>query len=307
MSKKQNKVIHYRRVNFENEDAKKYEYYVKQVFDILESTGEAKINIYERTFERMAYEYTKGVGCFVHFATYIEGDKACGVPKKRRSTKAELQALSAPDNIEFSDGDLHVLISGNNVYYCPIGVHDGNIKRYFDALFDREEIDIPEYSLRRATTQQALKALAEGVRKIGINSTADKAVLQYETEKASGNTLAGSMGKAICAFARNDDRMSKALKRHDISICISIGTKGRVVEDDTRVDLLNRIGEGIIEEDEEEQFYIITSKGTRITSKDISIKKRVRMNKFAKSVFRDEAWSFLRLFRKDMVENGLEE
>lgn len=307
MAAKVSKLLHYRRAVFSAQGVvpRKLEHYVGQAFRGLEIVAERTVDVGGKSLQGAAYEVKDHVGCFLHVVTYIEGDKASTVPTRRNEREVDLVPADAPDGSEFSDGDIHALISGDNVLFCSTGLKDSTLKRYLDAIFKQQGVQVPSYEVKPAATEDAVKMLGEGVREIGINVAADKADLQYAVKAGEQPGFREALSHLLSSFAGHDKKLDEALRRSDVNVGIRIQATGKVKEDDVRLDLLGEVGQYVIEDDEEENFYIVTRKGTRITSKDISIKQSARMERNAKSVFRREAWDSLEKMLGQLREAGI--
>ncbi|WCB45189.1 hypothetical protein [Nitratidesulfovibrio vulgaris] len=307
MTKRINKQLHYRRAVFSTQGVvpRKLEAYVADAFQGLDTVKSRTFEILGRQFQGSAYAVKDHVGCFLHIATYVLGDKASTVPTADDVREVDLGTTDAPAGSEFSEGDIHILVCGDNVFFCAINLKDVVIKKYLDAVFESRNILVPNYDIKPASTETALRMLGDGVREIGLNIAANRAALQHANKEGFQANVKESMSSIISALAWNDQRLDQALRRSDMNVGIKINAKGRAEEDDLRLELLGTIGQYIIEDDEEESFYIITQKGARITSKDISIKQSCRMDRNAKTVFRSEAWAGLEKMLQDLRESGI--
>jgi len=301
------KTLHYRRAVFSKNGPrpKKLEAYVGAAFKNLETVDDRTVEVQGRNYQGSAYAVKDHIGCFLHVSTYIEGDQASTVPTNGKVREADLQTTDAPDGTEFAEGDIHALISGDDVLFCATGLRDMSLKRYLDAVFDAEGVEVPYYEIKPAAKELALQMIAEGVKEVGINAAANRADLTHALTGGQGASIGGSIGQFFAAISGKDRKLSEALSSSNMNVGLSVRIEGRVGDDDDRLALLEKFGQYVIEDDEEEFFYIVTKSGTRITSRDISIKHSARMDKNGKSVFRTEAWASLEKMLQKLREDGM--
>lgn len=87
-----------------------------------------------------------------------------------------------------------------------------------------------------------------------------------------------------------------------------ISAKGRMAPDDNRLEDLRNISYNIINDDEYRDgnpFYIKTNSGVIITEDGIRIKTTARMEKYAKTVVREEAQRELQNFLQTLKDDGI--
>lgn len=236
----------------------------------------------------------------LHLVAYTPDDQISVVPSAGDQVNADLALLDPPDNAEFLDGELMLLVSENDVAICRSGLNESAFINYVVHL--GSELSLPTATLefqllKRADIDELEMIRREGIKSVSMNSIAHAASVeasQRETLKQSvlGNTL--DELKALIGIEEDIPEDAENLK---IEVLLSFD-KRKGTELDQRQ--LAYIAEKMLEEEEESGFVIETLSGRKVRANEVVLSKPVRIEAFGKSVRYKEAWGTLRVFYDEL-------
>lgn len=300
MSKSRPKTMHYKTVA-SNDKKFNYQALVSDVLIKMPTMVKRTIIIGEKTIQCIKLKRSPVNGIYIHLTSFIEGEQASTIVKANQDT--DLSVASAPEGEEFMDGDIHILISNNDLLFCSSGSSRENIiKDYFDSLCEEASMSRPEYVVKTPVRSQILKMLHSGVKGINLNAHATASALEKLNESSS--RYLQPVKKIVEALTLKERTLEEIGGLDGLMFGIHINSKGRIDPDSDAQTVMQEAGKGIIE-DEIDGFSIETRDGSKITHDSISYKHKKYFEKFGKTIVRSHAWDALTEFRNKLVEQGV--
>ena len=124
MNKSRPTTMHYKKAE-SNDDRFNYQSLVSDVFAKRQTAIERKVMKGEKTIQCIKLNSVDGYGVYIHLTSFIEGEQASTI--KTTNKDPDLSIAVAPDGEEFMDGDIHVLISNNDLLFCASGTSRENV------------------------------------------------------------------------------------------------------------------------------------------------------------------------------------
>lgn len=304
MDTKRNKVLHYKRVIFAEESLKTtFEDFVTDAFTQLKTIGQRTVTYNgEKKIKCLKYKRIKNGGIFVHLSTYVEGEPASTVANTPHVEESDLDTTLAPAGSDFVDGDIHALIFENNILFCLSTARDTTIKNYFDLIFEKNDTDVCSYTIKPPISKQIISMLDAGIKTICLDSLATPLEVK-RLIKSKSHILKPLRTIAELIFSR-EKNLEEIQGLDGLMFGLHVNSKGRIDVDSQSQVVMQSMGKKIIEEDLG-GFYIITRDGSKITANSITHKHKIRLDKFGKTVFRNETWSALSVFREKLEEQRI--
>lgn len=304
MDTKRNKVLHYKRVVFSEENFETtYEELVTSAFMQLKTIGQRTVTYGdEKKIKCLKYKKAKNGGIFVHLSTYVEGELASTIANNPNAEESDLDTTQAPAGSDFVDGDIHALILGNDILFCLSTARDSTIKNYFDLVFEKIGVDICSHAIKPPISKQIISMLESGVKTICLDSLATPLEMK-KLIKSKSRLLKPLKTIAELIFSR-EQSLEEVQGLDGLMFGLHVNSKGRIDAESQSQVVMQSMGREIIEE-ELNGFYIITRDGSKITANSISHKHKIRLDKFGKTVFRNETWAALSLFREKLEEQRI--
>lgn len=301
---KRSKILRYRRVVFADSDL--------TMQQLLARAARNLPNVEDRSFRHLGKVY-EGLkidaehpesGVFIDFVTYTEGEQA-SIVRQQGEQEGELDVANAPEGSEYMDGNMFLFVKGDHLFFCASRLYERAIDVFLMKFIEEAGLDCPVFELKQVTNEDTLRLLlSEGVKRVTLNTTIYKAAYDRRYQESVSparrglSTLVGALGLA-------DERdMDEAAELEKMSVTLSIGTKGKIQEEDFRVDRLDELTEDLLEENVSD-FSILTKKGTLVKSGEISLSRKVNLEKYGNTVFRNEAWRALEDYCNDLLRGGV--
>lgn len=289
--------MHYKKVT-SHDSSFNYQSLISDVFTKIPAIAQRSVIRGEKTIQFIKLKRSEHYGIYIHLTSYIEGEQASTIKKTNKDP--DLGIVSAPDGEEFMDGDIHALISNNNLLFCASGAsRESSIKDYFDALFEKAQISRPEYVIKTPVKKQVLDMLSAGVKEINLDAHAT--ALELNNIKRSNSRYLTPIKNIIEILTLKERSLEEIGGLDGLMFGIHINSQGRINPDSDSQAVIQAAGKGIIEE-ELSGFSIITRDGSKITHDSISYKHTKSLERYGKTVWRDDAWNALTEFMDKLLE-----
>jgi hypothetical protein len=244
-------------------------------------------------------------GYLLHFTADTPGEAASIVPKKA-VTIDEIQVGTAapPADAEFMDGDAFLYVNGNDVCFCATGLRDSTIRQALQDFFTLAGIrkDATQFDLIKIADVSKVKLLqSQGVAEIELRSTLSLATISYNRRKHQPQSIVGAAARHLKAvLGKEHDVTSDALR-----VMLTIRSDKRRTGIALGEKRLKTLAADVINNQEEDDEYVIVTKGgQRIGPKEILMRATVSIESIGKSVQRDKAWRELYAFYEALDSSG---
>lgn len=236
----------------------------------------------------------------LHLVSYTPDDQIAVVPSAGNVPAADLALIDAPDGAEFLDGELMLLLSGNDVAICRNGMGENHFISYVSHLSREVGYDnsIAIFELfKRADIDKLRTVRQEGIRQISMKSLSHSlAVARVERESIRKSFL-GDVWDEFREIVGVPGDIEEDVENLKVEVLFTFDKRNGTELDQRQ---LVALAEGIIADDEDEGFSIETLSGKKLRAQDIVISKAVRIRAYGKSVHHSEAWGHLREFWQEL-------
>lgn len=249
----------------------------------------------------------RSVGRFIHLAVYTPGEEASVVPVLGASAaEGDVSVVDPPVNHDFMDGDLMMLVDGNNVLICASGVHDAKIVSYFVSLFG--PLDLKDFEKRFsidlvADVNNISLIQSEGVKEIALSSTLYEASVEKVRRESRREQLTGAVVDELLAIFRKDRTLKEIVDRENITAEVILKFDRRRKGGEVGSKRLSALAKDVLDESEG-GFKITTLAGNTISGSELSLSKKVNLASHGKSVQWSAAAKALDEYRLDLKVGG---
>lgn len=287
----------------------------KTIAEYLTSAHKKLKTIEERTMmdpgypvvECRFYRINKETGeIFMHLASYNPGEHTSILRKKEKVNSAEVDTMAPPKNAEFLDGDLMVLIVGNNVFLCTTHAHEKAAERYLKFIFAKAKLEDAStfFSLKKVGNANKLNLIqSQGVKSITIDASIFDASIDCMERKTVSSKLGGSLMDELKSLALKDLGQKEIDQAENLSARIVLTFDSRRKKAVLGRDTLTSMAAKIVSEDDD-GFTIETVGGETIRQNQITLRKTVKLAKYGKSVYRNDTWKELRQYYNELNAAG---
>jgi hypothetical protein len=301
------KTVSYRRAEWLNDDPSSI-----NLAMCLKQAAEKLTTVDERTIVRANGQYVRVVsmkpskgGYLLHLTADTPGESASIVPKKAvAADEIQVRTAAPPSGAEFMDGDAFLYVNGNDVCFCTTGLRDSTIRQVLQDLFKLAAIrkDATQFDLLKIADVSKIKLLnSQGVAEIELRATLSTAAVSYNRRKQQPQSIVGAAAKQLKAiFGKEYDVTSDAL-RVMLILKADRRRKGITLGDKRLKTLATSI---INDQEDDDEYVIVTKGGQRIGPKEILMRSTVRIDSIGKSVQRDKAWKELQGFYEALESAG---
>ncbi len=254
--------------------------------------------------EERHHRHKPEVGHFLHIVAYTPGEQASIVPH----IPGDLCTAPPPEEADFLDGDIMVLIAGNHVTICANSLHEKKVERFLDKYFEVAAIESVSrhFNLSKVANINKIKMIEkQGVKEISLDASLFDASIQYSERTTIRKKLGGALLDEVKALFRKDDGTSDIQESENLTAHLILKYDGRRKDIAVGRQRLEDISKKIVEEEEEEGFTIKTVSGETLRGNDIALRKSVKIDKFGKSVWYDQTWRELEAYYRELFHSGL--
>jgi hypothetical protein len=224
-------------------------------------------------------------GHFIHLAIYTPGESASIVPVLSDAASADTGVATPPKDHDFMDGDLMLLVSGNDVLVCSSATHDAKISAYFTALFSQVNLEEYEqsFSLQYVADAQKLDLVQkEGVKEIVLSATAYEASIEQTKRESARQKLTGAVLDELLALFQKDAKLKDLTERENISAEVVLKFDRRRKGGEVGAQRLARLAQEVLDESSE-GFTIRTLNGNTISGGSLTLSKKAKIPAHGKS------------------------
>lgn len=238
----------------------------------------------------------------LHLVAYTPDDQISIVPRAGEEAAADLALLEAPENTEFLDGELMILVKDDDVALCRSGLAEGAFASYVLQLAERHGLDSTDatfHLMKRADVDKLAMIQREGVKQLSMNSLAHEASIERARRETIKEKVLGSLLDDFKAILGIEAIVPQDAENLKVEVLLTFD-KRRGTEIDQRQ--LSFLAQRMLEENEEDGFMIETLEGRKFRANDILLSERVSIPSFGKSIHHMEAWGALRSFYDKLSE-----
>lgn len=253
------------------------------------------------------FNHKHGTGAFLHIAAYTPGEHASVVPRIKGVSAGALQTAAPPDGCEFMDGDVMVFVSGNHVIFCSSSLHEKQAERYLTRIVELANIDVhaENFSLSKVANVNKIKLLKnQGVKSINLNASLYSATLDHLERTTVNKRLTGGIAEQILAIFGKDKNDKDLEDAENLSVSLKLSFDSRKKGASFGREKLESLANMLVNEDDD-GFTIETLSGEKVKSDDITLRKKISMLKFGKTVYCNDAWKELENYYLELKSGGL--
>lgn len=236
----------------------------------------------------------------LHLVAYTPDDQISVVPRAGNRAAADLALIDPPQNAEFLDGELMLLVRENDVAICRSNLGERAFAAYVHHLANESGMDGADAAfqlMKRADIDKIAMIQREGVKRVAMNSVAHAAAVDRAQRETVRETILGNVLDEVAALLGLEGDIPDDAENLKVEVLFTFD-KRRGTEIDQRQ--LAYLAQQMLAEDEDEGFMIETLEGRRFRAQDIILSKPVRLNAYGKSVHYVDAWGELRAFYNEL-------
>lgn len=305
------KTISYRKAEFLIPSEKTLETHLMEAHGLFPLVSQRRIEVPgQPILECLKHTYHKDFGVYLHIAAYTPGEHASVIPKVTNGPQENVATTPPPDDSEFMDGDIMMMVAGNDVLLCGSSLHEKKAERYMIGIIESAGLDqnTPKFALcKRADVDKMRLIQAQGVKSIDLDVSVFDATIEYIERKSVCKKFGGAVADTIKALVLKDWDEEDLAAAENLSVGVSLsfdGKKKNKAFGKTKIEELARM---LVEDEDEDtdSFSIQTVGGERIKGSDISLKKKVFLPKHGKSVQCVDAWRAIDEYYFELKNGGL--
>lgn len=273
------------------------------------TTSVRRIVVFEGGFTlqmRYARKRRNG-GTLLHLAAYTEREPTSIVPGARGSTDdAPLSTAPPPDGAEYMDGDLLLLVSGNDVVVCANSLHEHKFEQYCASVFNEAELDPTASMFELAPVANANKIDIienEGVKAITLDATMFAASANNVSRRSIRRTLDSGMLEVFRALFGKDAEFDEIRSKENLSAQLVVKFDSRRKGGELGQERIAQLAKRLIDEPSG-GFRIQTRGNTTLGHDEIVLQKAVSIRAQGKTVQRDAAFAELAIYMEELRDAG---
>lgn len=305
------KTLSYRLAEFAAPVDRTLEQYIDQAHSIFTNVSQRRVQFQTKpTLECRQHRQATNIGILLHIAAYTPGVEASVVPRVRETDIGVIQTAPPPENCEFMDGDLMVLISGNNVLLCATSLHEMSATRYLSGIIQQAGLgeEAAAFGLtRKANVDKVRLIQRQGVASINLNVSLYDATMMHLERTIERTTvrekLTDAISREVYALIRRDQNPEEIAAAENVTAHLTLTYDRRNKLEVGRREVESLAGKLL--EDEDVGYSIKTKHGERISENDISLRKSVSLPIHGQSVYCADAWRELQIYFNELRRDGL--
>ena len=309
MTQRKLKVLNYRRarLGYSDSDRRTLEELLRSAYAELPYTGDRKFFIHDKTIQGINHS-SGDSGIFMHIVVYTPGQEAPIVPQAETVSQEEIETVESPQNAEFMNGDIMVLVKGDHCFFCVNHSHESYIQKYFIELFREAECGERGRFVRLEKVGDFNKAEVlrrDGIKKIVLNASLYDATFRNidRNYQNTSTRIVNEMSRYFLSpWVDDGDPFNED---DSITAELAITSKGRIENESQRQEKLFNMSQRLLDEEDDDNYVIITKKDEKIKSSEIVVKDKARLDPFGSSVFYRSAWSALEDFYLSLYHYNL--
>lgn len=225
------------------------------------------------------------------------------------AANAEVGVRPPESNENFMNSDFCALFRGNHVIVLNAGRNAAAPRNFLYGLFQNAEFgnNTWQFDLVRIGSLDKLAMIeAVGVKSIDLKvSISQAAAVDLADHTGKGGiwlTVKRAVAEQFSAIIARDAEIGRLREAEKGSVTVSINVpKGDLA---IAKNALNHMAEALAEDSDADDFQITLRNGQTIKPHEVSVKKRVELDAVANSVNFEQAWTEMRSFMNELIENG---
>lgn len=220
--------------------------------------------------------------------------------------ESDVDIENPPDEKDWIDGDIFVLVSDNHLLTCASNVRDTSTSKFIISLLRRDENPISELiNFDRVGAADKLQLIArEGVKSIELNAGLYETTLDWFESDVKAK-LMRKISDAITDCFADDDELKDIAANENINARVVLNFDKRKKGGELGMERMQQLGENLVRDEENTEYVIVTGENKRITLEEIQLKKNIHVSKHGKTVDRTDAWSKLKSYYEELDRDGL--
>jgi hypothetical protein len=305
------KTLGYRRAEYLVKTKKTLEQYLVETYEILTDISQRRVEIPGYPILAcLQHLHKQDLGILLHIAAYTPGEHASVVPYLRGVSSGDVKTTPPPKDCEFMDGDIMILVAGNNVLLCSSNLHEKKAESYMREILDSAGTDekASKFGLIRRANIDTLKFIKnQGVRAINLGVTMFEASFDHMERTLISRKIGGSVMDQIKAVLFQDRDLAEIDEAENLSANIVLKYDGHKNRKGSKALGRKKIEELTTKmfEDGDDGFSIELLSGETVRGSDVSLKKNVTLQKHGKSVYCVDAWRALEAYYYELKDGGL--
>lgn len=289
--------------------------YLRQAHTVLPTGDDRTCPMLGKTFVGVRFQDQEEVtpstkGFSFRIATSIEGQKASLLPRDRKKKQVDTPPTQAPTETDFMDGDAHLHVQGNHIFYCAYHLRIESIQIFLRTLFQCASLDERAQSVKLeyvASNDIANQVLSEGIEAIGLNASMYKASQYHHNSRRKTEQIFHGVFSPFMSFFKDPQDIHDANKMSGLSSKIEFVMSKRELKKANYNPLeimSNEIVHELSDDNDLDSFYIRTLEGNVIRGSKFMIRKSVKIIEDGQTVDCFEAWRELIAFKAELAKNG---
>lgn len=311
MISKRERTLHYRRALFfvDTEYKFRLEYFIDIVHDMFSSLEDRRVVLSDNTILECRRYQKSNRGIFMQVVAYSPGEEMSIVPHSTKKNDHDLGTTPPPENADFWDGDINVLVKDNHVVLCTSNLHEKVIEKYLVGMFQKKGFDDGAlmFALRKTAPIDKVKLIRQqGIKCLKLGSTLYEASVDHVTRTTVKNAVLRSVWNALSDYFREDESLASILASENVSAEVLIKFDSRKKGGELAHSKLEEIAEKVVQENEGDGngFVIITGDDQKIRAADLSLSKHVSVIAHGKTVKCDDCWSQIKTYYQELYKIG---
>jgi hypothetical protein len=204
--------------------------------------------------------------------------------------------IDPPEDAEFLDGELALLVAGDDVALCKSNLGEGDFVSFVQQLGAGYQPVHCAFSLMKRADMDKLELIRrDGIKHVSMNAVAHAASVEHADRDTVRQRIFGPLLEELRAIAGLGDEIPEDAENLKVEVLFTFD-KRRGTELDQRQ--LAALAETVLA-DEAEGFAIETLSGRTVRADEIVLSKPVRLPAFGKSIRYRDAWGALSDFYRD--------
>lgn len=310
------KRLFYRRAIWTNQKKTTLEEILKESHENFQTTSERTFKgLYGTEIQCARYVPKDNVGLLFQIASYVPGQSTSAIEESSSvSAKSNISEVVAPAGNNFLDGDIFVLVKGNNVILLQSGARENVALHYMSKILEKNSFKHASMSLefQGIAKEDKIKMIkSQGVKSIELNASLYEASLmhlEHQRDKTKTETkifdLPGAVAESLRQVFAKDKTLSEINEKENVNIKLSISFDGKEARRHRKEAGFGKLGKARLEktsemvvkeclEEDIDGFTIITGDNNKIKSDEIIISDNYRIMTFGNSLNASDAFDKL--------------
>lgn len=312
MVKERQKALRYRRALFNRPRGqpapRTLEFYLEEAHGKFKTVATRRVELDGNfVIEVRHQQRRRGVGLLLHVTAYTREEPASVVPQvTARDDEAPISTTPPPNGTDFMDGDLHILVAGDDVIMCASGIRERKFEEYCSIIFDRAEFPpvAGMFHLEAVANANKLKVIEdEGVKEIKLDAVSYVATGQQLKRYSLRRTLRDEMLDTLRALFGDDPGVQDVADAENLSAQIVLKFDRRKKGGELSAERMSGLAKRLVDEGDE-GFTIRTMGNTTLGYNQISLQRPAKIAAYGKTVQRDAAFRELVSYYTDLKNEG---